>query len=82
MIDFLFQVYSIICLVYCLLSWFPGAYQTKLGQIIIRLASPYMDKFSKLGLRFMGLDFSPIVALILLNFARSGFQILFVRLFY
>ncbi|SJZ61895.1 YggT family protein [Pilibacter termitis] len=80
--DKFFQIYSLVCLVYCLLSWMPNAYNTTFGRLIIKLAEPYMSKFSKLPLQFFGIDFSPWIAIFVLQLARQGFEIVIMNLLY
>lgn len=63
----LFDLYSIALIVYALLSWFPGAYQTKFGEFLTRIVEPYLKLFSRLPLQFAGLDFTVWVAILALN---------------
>lgn len=51
------QIYSIILVIYALLSWFPGAPQSTLGQMVHRLVEPFLSLFRKLPLQFGGLGF-------------------------
>lgn len=62
------QIYSIILVIYALLSWFPGAPESALGQMVHRLVEPFLRLFKKLPLQFAGLDFTVLVAILLLNF--------------
>ena len=62
------QIYSIILVIYALLSWFPGAPESALGQMVHRLVEPFLSLFKKLPLQFAGLDFTVLVAILLLNF--------------
>ena len=62
------QLYSIILVIYALLSWFPGAPESALGQMVHRLVEPFLSLFKKLPLQFAGLDFTVLVAILLLNF--------------
>lgn len=62
------QIYSIILVIYALLSWFPGAPESALGQMVHRLVEPFLSLFKKLPLQFGGLDFTVLVAILLLNF--------------
>ena len=62
------QFYSIILVIYALLSWFPGAPESALGQMVHRLVEPFLSLFKKLPLQFAGLDFTVLVAILLLNF--------------
>ena len=52
------QIYSIILVIYALLSWFPGAPQSTLGQMVHRLVEPFLSLFRKLPLQVGGLDFT------------------------
>ena len=61
------QIYSIILIIYALLSWFPGATESALGQMVHRLVEPFLSLFKKLPLQFAGLDFTVLVATLLLN---------------
>lgn len=63
----LFDLYSIALIVYALLSWFPGAYQTKFGEFLTRIVEPYLKLFRRLPLQFVGLDFTVWVAILALN---------------
>ena len=63
----LFDLYSIALIVYALLSWFPGAYQTKFGEFLKRIVEPYLKLFRRLPLQFAGLDFTVWVAILALN---------------
>ena len=63
----LFDLYSNALIVYALLSWFPGAYQTKFGEFLTRIVEPYLKLFRRLPLQFAGLDFTVWVAILALN---------------
>lgn len=62
------NVAEILLVVYALLSWFPGAYDTSLGRIIRQIVNPILAPFRRLNLVFAGVDFSIIVIVLLLNF--------------
>ncbi|HZK23413.1 MAG TPA: YggT family protein [Atopostipes sp.] len=38
-------IYRVILIVYFLLSWLPGAYQSTIGQLLIRFCEPYVGFF-------------------------------------
>ncbi|KRL38699.1 hypothetical protein FD20_GL001417 [Liquorilactobacillus uvarum DSM 19971] len=65
---------------FVLMSWFPGAYQTKLGQFLGRICQPYLGFFERFIPPFGGISFSPIVALIALQFIKYGFDVVLVLL--
>ena len=72
------QIYSIILVIYDLLSWFPGAPESALGQMVHRLVEPFLSLFKKLPLQFAGLDFTVLVAILLLNFLERLLAQLFL----
>lgn len=41
------EIYRIILLVYFLMSWLPGAYQSTLGQLLRRICEPYVGFFRR-----------------------------------
>ena len=65
------KVAEILLVVYALLSWFPGAYDTSLGRIIRQIVNPILAPFRRLNLVFAGIDFSIIVIVLLLNFSLT-----------
>ena len=65
------NVADILLVVYDLLSWFPGAYDTSLGRIIRQIVNPILAPFRRLNLVFAGVDFSIIVIVLLLNFSLT-----------
>ena len=62
------NIYSFILLAFALLSWFPNAYDSSLGRLIISLVRPVIEPLRKLNLQFGGLDFTVWVALVLIQF--------------
>ena len=65
------NVAEILLVVYALLSWFPGAYDTSLGRIIRQIVNPILAPFRRLNLVFARVDFSIIVIVLLLNFSLT-----------
>ena len=65
------SIYSIILIAFALLSWFPNAYESQLGRLVIRLARPVIEPLRKLNLQFAGLDFTVWAALILIQFVGN-----------
>ncbi|WP_178198222.1 YggT family protein [Ligilactobacillus sp. Marseille-Q7487] len=77
LINIFFEVYEMAILVYVLMSWFPGAYQTKVGQLLTRVCQPYLNIFRFIP-PILGVSFAPLVALIFLEFVKQGlYAILF-----
>ena len=66
------SLYTFLCLIYILISWFPGARFTKFGHFMTSVCEPYMGLFRKMSfLRIGNIDFSPIVSLGLLSLASA-----------
>ncbi len=65
------RVYSYLLLIYALLSWFPGAYETGLGRLITQLVEPVIRPFRRLNLQFAGLDFTVLAVMLALNLLSS-----------
>ena len=63
----LVRVYSFILVVYALLSWFPGAYQTSLGQLILRIVEPVLKPFPRFNFQLAGLDTTILIVIFLLH---------------
>jgi YggT family protein len=68
----LIQIYYYIIIGYILLSWFPNARESSIGQVIGRLVEPYLSPFRKIIPPLGMIDLSPIVALMSLHFAQYG----------
>ena len=66
------QIYSWILIIYILMSWFPGARESSFGEVLSRLAEPFLEPFRKIIPPLGMIDISPIVAILVLNFARAG----------
>ena len=72
----LIYVYTLVLVIYALLSWFPGARDSKFGQIIDRLAYPYLSFFDSILPSLGGISFSVIVGVLVLQLASNGLNIL------
>lgn len=78
----LFTLYYYLILAYILMSWFPNARESSIGQFIGKLVDPYLAIFRKFIPPIGGmLDISPIVAFIALRFIQSGVLYLIDLLF-
>lgn len=78
----LLDVYSIILVIYALMSWIPTLYRTWFGRIIVKVSRPYLSLFENLPLQFWGLDFSIVIAFIVLKFIQRFIIIVFNGVFY
>ncbi|MDY4761995.1 YggT family protein [Streptococcus thoraltensis] len=72
----LVQVYSTLLVIYALLSWFPGAYQTKLGEILVAIVEPTLAPFRRLRLQFGGIDFTIVAVFFVLQLLLRLFSYL------
>ncbi|GCF93961.1 hypothetical protein NRIC_18520 [Enterococcus florum] len=61
------NLYTVLLIVYALLSWFPGAYQSGLGKLLSRICEPFLNLFRRLPLQFGGIDFSVMAAVLALG---------------
>lgn len=68
-VTFLFKIfttavslYEILCLIYVVMSWFPGARNSRFGYFVSQACEPFMNFFRRFNLRFGMLDFSPVLA--------------------
>lgn len=67
------RIYSFGLIIYIFMSWFPGARESSFGVVLSKLYEPYLEPFRKLIKPIGGMiDFSPIVAIIVLNVAGYG----------
>lgn len=66
------SVYTFVIIIYILMSWFPGARQSQIGEVFGRLCEPFLAQFRRIIPPLGMIDISPIVAIIALNFASLG----------
>lgn len=70
------QIYSGMLVVYALLSWFPGAYDSGFGRLLSRLCEPYLSLFDRFNLRIGMVGFNIMVGIIVLNLAAGGLAVI------
>ncbi|GAB2497854.1 YggT family protein [Alkalibacterium psychrotolerans] len=75
------QIYRIALVVYFLLSWMPGGYQSSLGQFLIRICEPYVGFFRRFVPPIGMISLAGLVALFSLTFVEYGIQAIFQMLF-
>lgn len=66
----LFNLYEIIIVVWCVLSWIPkhpGGVLFDVAGAIDRLVAPYINLFRRFIPAFGGIDFSPVIAILALS---------------
>lgn len=73
----LIYYYSWALIIYILLSWFPNARESAIGQFLGKICEPYLEPFRKIIPPLGMIDISPIVAIFVLRFASTGLVQLF-----
>lgn len=74
LLDRAIELYILAIFVYALMSWFPGAYQTKVGQILGAIVEPFQRWFNFASIGMVG--FAPLVAVFVLGIIRGGLSYL------
>lgn len=69
---FALTAYSWALIIYIFMSWFPGARESSFGEMLGKICEPYLEIFRKIIPPLGMIDFSPIVAIIVLGLARTG----------
>lgn len=64
-------LYGFALIVYILMSWFPGARESSIGQVLTSICEPYLEQFRRFIPPLGMIDFSPIIAIIVLQFAQN-----------
>lgn len=59
-------IYSILIVIYTLLTWIPRTLQTKAGQLLAKIVEPYLSWFQRIIPPIAGISFAPIVALLVI----------------
>ena len=69
------SIYTILCFIRVMLSWFPGAEFSRFGQVLCQMCDPYLNIFRRFRfLRFSSFDFTPAIALCVLMASQSLFS--------
>lgn len=71
------RVYEAMILIYILMSWVPESRSTQLGRVLGNMVEPYLSIFRKIIPPIGMIDFSPIIAFIVLDIAMQGLFRLF-----
>lgn len=66
------EIYTWAIIIYILMSWFPNAKESGIGQFLAKIVEPYLEPFRKIIPPLGMIDISPIVAILVLNFAQYG----------
>ena len=66
------NIYSLLLLIYALLSWFPNSYGSSLERLLEKLIRPIVDPLRRLPLQFGGLDLSIWLAILIVRFLSDS----------
>lgn len=66
------DLYRIVLIAYFIMSWLPGARESKLGYVVYRIAEPYVSFFRRFIPPVGNISFAGIFALLALSFIRTG----------
>ncbi|USS86396.1 YggT family protein [Fructilactobacillus cliffordii] len=69
-LGYLIDIYSYLIVAWALLTWLPGASQSKLGQLINRVVEPFVSYFNFARIGMIG--FGPVLAILALWFIKIG----------
>ncbi|MCU6709455.1 YggT family protein [Paenibacillus sp. J5C_2022] len=72
-VKYALDIYTYMIIGYVLLSWFPNARESQIGQLLAKIVEPYLGIFRRFIPPIGGvLDLSPIIAIFALNFIKLG----------
>jgi len=66
------SIYRMLLLVYFLLSWLPGAYDSGLGRLLVRICEPYVGVFRQFIPPIGRISFAGLVAYFVLFLVEDG----------
>lgn len=87
-IDLFFQFIYLLIVARVFLSWLPSSANTSIGRFIFQVTEPILEPFRALFSRFIPkgpglyLDFSPVVALLVLEILRRLLMSFFMRMMF
>jgi YggT family protein len=70
LISYLFNALTILLVARALLSWFDPGMRSSVGKILVDITEPLLGPIRRMIPSAGGLDFSPIIAIILLQFVE------------
>ncbi|WP_074112236.1 YggT family protein [Paenibacillus sp. P46E] len=81
-IEILYNIYFVMILIYVLMSWLPNVRDSFIGELLGKLVEPYLSPFRRFIPALFGtVDISPIIALFVLEFAKTGLQYIVAYVF-
>lgn len=66
------SAFSVVIVIYVLMSWVPNLRESQFGQLISKVAEPYLDIFRRFIPPLGMIDISPIVAILALRLIQRG----------
>ena len=70
-VDVAFAIFNFLILARCILSWLPFGFNNSIVRFVYEMTEPVMKPFRRLlGNAFVGIDFSPVLAIFALEFVR------------
>ena len=70
LISYLFNALTLLLIARALLSWFDPGMRSSVGKILVDITEPLLGPIRRMIPSAGGLDFSPIIAIILLQFVE------------
>ncbi|MCF1684612.1 YggT family protein [Tetragenococcus halophilus] len=74
-------LYTILLVVYALLSWFPGGYDSAIGRFLRKICEPYLSLFDHLNLSLGPINFNIAFAIIILQLAVQALSLIIESIF-
>jgi YggT family protein len=74
------SIYSVLLIIYILMSWVPASRETKFGIMLGKITEPYLGFFRKFIPPLGMIDISPIVGIFALRFISDGVRAIFMML--
>lgn len=81
-----FNIFGYLIVAYVFMSWIPGSRESSIGRVIVSMVEPLLEPIRRMVYRSpiggpgMIIDFSPIIALFLLNLLERQILILIYKI--
>ena len=76
---YLFDIMTGVIFIRCILTWFPGGYQSKLYDILSRFTDPIEEPIRNIMYKYNSgpIDFSPMIAMLVLMLLKQATMSIF-----
>lgn len=71
------SIYSVLLVIYILMSWVPSTRETGFGRLLGKITEPYLEIFRKFIPPLGMIDISPIIAIFALRYIAKGILVIF-----